>query len=80
MKSDLKAPTAELTLCAAIDDYSSKTGISAEEIRNEIIETGAYDVLFDYSTGLWQEGPDYLIDFFLQMKKTDKQNDSKKAV
>lgn len=69
MTSDLKAPSAELILCAAIDDYSEKTGISADEIRNEIIETGAYDALFDFDTGLWKEGPDYFIDFFLKLKE-----------
>ena len=69
MTSDLKTPSAELILCAAMDDYSRKTGLSVDEIRNEIIETGAYDALFNFDTRLWQEGPDYFIDFFLKLKE-----------
>ncbi len=72
MTFDLKEPTAELILCAAIDDYTKKSGVTTDEIRNEIIESGAYDALFDYNTGLWKEGPDYFIDFFLKMKEKTK--------
>lgn len=69
MKSDLKEPSAELILCAAIDDLARKTGISADEIRNDMIESGAYDALFDYNTGLWKEGPDYFADFYMSLKE-----------
>ena len=45
-----------------------KTGKSVSEIRNEIIESGAYDDLYDEETGLWAQGPDYFIDYFLKLQ------------
>lgn len=36
-------------------------------VRNVAI--GAYDALYDFDTGLWTQGPDYFIDFFLKMKR-----------
>lgn len=69
MDYDIKGSTAELILTDAIDDYSKATGKSIEEVRNDIIESGAYDALFNFETGLWKEGPDYFIEFYLSLKK-----------
>ncbi len=69
MKDDIKFATCELILTCAIDDYSKKSNLSVDEIRNDIIQTGAYDALFDFDTGLWTQGPDYFMDFYLKMKK-----------
>lgn len=69
MNEDLKIGTIELILTAAIDDYAKKTGKPVSEIRNEVIESGAYDALYDKETGLWTQGPDYFIDFFLKLKQ-----------
>ncbi len=70
MSDDLKTVTIELILTAAIDDYAKRTGKSVSEVRNEIIESGAYDALYDEKTGLWTQGPDYFIDYFEQLKKS----------
>ena len=69
MSNDLKTVTIELILTAAIDDYAKKTGKSVSEVRNEFIESGAYDALYDEETGLWTQGPDYFIDYFEQLNK-----------
>ena len=69
MSNDLKTVTIELILTAAIDDYAKKTGKSVSEVRNEVIESGAYDALYDEETGLWTQGPDYFIDYFEQLNK-----------
>lgn len=68
MNNDERLSTIELILAAAIDDYAKKTGKSVSEIRNEIIESGAYDDLYDEETGLWTQGPDYFIDYFLKLQ------------
>ena len=68
MNKDMRFSTIELILTAAIDDYAKKTGKSVSEIRNEIIESGAYDDLYDEETGLWAQGPDYFIDYFLKLQ------------
>lgn len=64
MTSDLKTITKELVLTSAIDDYAKRTGKSVSEVRNDFIESGAYDALYDEKTGLWTQGPDYFIDYF----------------
>ena len=35
----------------------------AEEARSQLIRSTAFDCMFDYSTGLWQEGPAYFLWF-----------------
>lgn len=70
MSNELKTNTADLIMTAAIEDYALRTGNSFESIRDEIIESGAYDALYDFDTGLWTQGPDYFIDFFLKLKKS----------
>ncbi len=65
-----------MILTAAIDDYAKKTNQSISVVRDEIIESGAYDALYDFETGLWTQGPDYFIDFFFK-KKTLLHNNNK---
>jgi len=71
MSSDLKTITKELILTAAIEDYAKRIGKSISEVRNDIIESGAYDALYDEDTGLWTQGPDYFIDYFEKLKNTN---------
>ena len=53
---------ADMTLANAIEDMSRYDKISLAEARNIIIESKAYDCLYNFETGLWMEGPDYLRD------------------
>ena len=39
------------------------------EVRAQIIESGAYDALYDEDTGLWADGPDVFIHFFEQLQQ-----------
>ncbi|MCQ2464414.1 MAG: hypothetical protein MJ095_02380 [Oscillospiraceae bacterium] len=68
MNNDVMISTADLILTAAIEDYACRTNRSAADVRDEIIESGACDALYDFETGLWTQGPDYFIDFFLKKK------------
>ena len=47
-----------------LEDYSKDTGIPFNEAFFQFAESPAYKTLFDYSTGLWMEGPDYLRNVF----------------
>ena len=64
MKSDANIACADMTLADAIQDLASRTGRSEDLIRREIIESGAYDALYDEETELWASGPDAFMDFF----------------
>ena len=70
MTDDIRISTVEMILTSAIDDYAKKTNKSIAEVRNEIIESGAYDDLYDFDTGLWTQGRDYFIDYFLKLKQS----------
>lgn len=47
-----------------LEDYSVEKGITFEEAFFQFAESKTYSTLFDYSTGLWMDGPDYLRDTF----------------
>ena len=47
-----------------LEDYCSEKKIPFDEAFFEFISSRAYSMLFDFSTGLWMEGPDYLRDTF----------------
>lgn len=64
MSNDKKVCTADMILTAAIEDYGKKTNQDIAFVRDQIIESGAYDALYDFDTGLWTQGPDYFVSFF----------------
>lgn len=47
-----------------LEDYSMNTGIPFSSLFFQFSASPAYEMLFDYSTGLWMEGPDYLREVF----------------
>lgn len=55
-----------LVMRTMLEDYSKDTGVSYEEAFYRFVKSPAYEDLFDYSTGLWREGPDYLRARFLE--------------
>lgn len=69
MNSDVMKQCADMIITDAIQDFSAHLGLPSASIRNQFIESGAYEALYDHETGLWQEGPDYFIDFFKQTKQ-----------
>lgn len=58
---------ADLILTDAIMDMADEEGIILQEARNKIINSKAYAALYDFETGLWENGPDYFRDFFQRM-------------
>lgn len=60
----------QMELCAVsvmrtmLEDYSTENDISFEDAFLRFAVSPAYQMLFNYSTGLWREGPDYLREVF----------------
>ena len=64
INKEQKKICAILVMRSMLEDYSEEYGISFEEAFFKFVFSKVYDMLFDYSTGLWKEGPDYLRDTF----------------
>ena len=60
---------AALVMQAMLEDYCTETGVSFNQAFLEFSSSTAYKELFDYSTGLWMEGPDYLRNVFEDTRK-----------
>lgn len=60
---------ADLVMRVMLEDYCTETGVSFNQVFFEFSSSLAYKELFDYSTGLWMEGPDYLRNVFEDTRK-----------
>lgn len=67
MMSDTMKFCADLILTDAIEDMAKEENISIQEARKRLLESPAYDALYDPKTELWQEGPDYFRYFYQQL-------------
>lgn len=47
-----------------LEDYSMENNISFKDAFYQFAASPVYKTLFDFSTGLWREGPDYLREIF----------------
>lgn len=56
--------TALTTMRVMLDDYAKSENITFDEAIRQFTTSIAYIALFDYETGLWKEGPDYLCNFW----------------
>lgn len=43
-----------------LEDYTDENSVVFEEALLKFASSNTYKMLFDYSTGIWKEGPDYL--------------------
>lgn len=44
--------------------YSQKHKTSFENAMIHFAESATYELLFDFDTAVWKEGPDYLLDLY----------------
>ncbi len=49
------------TMRRMIEKYSEKESIPFDKAFFQFTKSYIYDALFDFSTGIWMEGPDYLM-------------------
>ncbi len=47
-----------------VEELSLRDGISYEDALLHFTSSKIYDALFDYDTGIWREGPDYIISLY----------------
>ena len=62
MTSEVMTHCADLILADVLQDAACE-GLSLAEARRAVFESPAYVSLYDFDTGLWQEGPDYFVDY-----------------
>lgn len=55
-----------------IEKYSKEKNLSFEDALYLFTQSSTYDVLFDFDTGVWKEGPDYLAALFEEAKAAPK--------
>ena len=58
---------ADLVLANAIEYLAKETNQDRAKIRKDIMTSEAYDALYDFETGLWQDGPAYFVDFYKRL-------------
>ena len=67
-KENQEVTTAQKEYCAVstmrrlLEKYSREKGIEFKDALVQFANSVVYSALFDYDTGLWMEGPDYLRD------------------
>lgn len=44
--------------------YAQKYNISFEKAMVQFTESSTYEMLFDFETAVWKEGPDYLLELY----------------
>ena len=68
--SDINDRTKEASALASmqrmLEKYAAKYNVPFEEAMEQYASSESYSALFDYNTGLWREGPDYLLAWFEQ--------------
>lgn len=64
---------AVLVMRTMLTDYCNDTGVSFNDVFFRFVTSPAYKMLFDYSTGLWMEGPDYLRNIFEDTPDSNRQ-------
>ena len=73
MSSDVINACADMILADAIEDFAAEEGISISEARTRLLESKAYECLYNPDTNLWMEGPDYFRDFYCRMEQRKKE-------
>lgn len=56
-----KNAVAIMLMQRVVEKYSEKESISIDEAITRFASTLVYEALFDFDTGLWKEGPDYIL-------------------
>ncbi len=66
---DPREYTALTVMRMMLNDHARRACITFDEAMHAFTTSTAYEALFDYDTGLWKEGPDYLFHFWMKCKE-----------
>ena len=72
MQYEKMAACADMTLTNAIEDMAKEEHITIDEARSRLLESKTYECLYDFDTGMWMEGPDYLRDTYKRLEHNGK--------
>ncbi len=61
---ETKEACAVETMRYMLQEYAQEKSITFEQAFFEFSSSSAYQVLFDFETAVWKEGPDYLRSLF----------------
>ena len=64
MNDETKRACADILFATAIEDLANRYSITADEARDRLIDSQAYEALYDLDTHLWADGPDYFLAFY----------------
>lgn len=62
MNPTSKEPAMEMLAAMVVMDRAAENGCEAEEVWRKFRQSTTFRNLFDESTGLWMNGPDYISD------------------
>ena len=66
---EIKAACADMILTDAIEDMAKDKGITVAEARDRMFSSKAVEVLYDFDSELWKEGPDYFRYYYEQVER-----------
>ena len=69
MNTDTVKLTADIIFTLAVQSLSADEQIPSGQARQALIKSGTYDALYAKETGLWKQGPDYLLDFHHKLQR-----------
>lgn len=56
------------TMRRMVEKYSEKNNIPFEDAFFDFTKSPIYELLFDYESGVWREGPDYLMALYEEVR------------
>lgn len=68
MTPEIMQQCADMIAADAIQDLADKLGKPKSEIRTLVVESPAFETLYDFESDMWQEGPDYFASLVLGSK------------
>lgn len=69
-----KNAAAIMLMQRVLEIYSESHSISIDEALTWFSSTPVYNALFDFETGLWKEGPDYILDLLKRVQNQGSHN------
>lgn len=64
ISTETKEACAIETMHYMLQRYASENDLTFEEAMLKFASSSTYEVLFDFETAVWKEGPDYLLCLF----------------
>jgi len=67
-----KNAAAVMVMQRVLEIYSNDQNITLDDALVSFSSSAVYSALFDFETGLWKEGPDYILELFQRENKSNR--------